>query len=64
MQACFDQVAEYAAGRCIITAPALGGSGDVRLNLRGASQLALDVVEQPEFITNALNKLNSVQGTR
>jgi hypothetical protein len=37
----------------------LGGSGDVLLNLRGASQLALDVVEQPERITAALDGMYS-----
>ena len=55
MQDRLDQLAGYAAGRCIVTTPALGGSGDVLLNLRGASQLALDVVEQPERITEALD---------
>jgi hypothetical protein len=55
MQDRFDQAAEYAAGRCIVTAPALGGAGDVLLNLRGASELALDVIERPERITRALD---------
>jgi len=59
MQARLAQAAEYAAGRCIITAPALGGSADVLLNLRGAAQLALDVLEQPERITDALDKIYS-----
>lgn len=60
LQERLDQAAEYAAGRCIITAPALGGSGDVLLNLRGASQLALDVIEQPGRIRNALDGIYPV----
>ena len=57
MRARFDQAAQSAPGKYVITTPALGGSADVLLNLRGASQLCLDVLEKPERIMNALDKI-------
>ena len=57
MRARFDQAAQSAPGKYVITTPALGGSADVLLNLRGASPLCLDVLERPECITNALEKI-------
>lgn len=57
MRARFDQAALHAPGHYVITAPALGGSADVLLNLRGASQLCIDVIDQPGKITAALDRI-------
>jgi hypothetical protein len=52
-----EQVARDAAGRYVLCTPDLGGSADVLLNLRGASNLCLDVLTQPERIPEALNAI-------
>ncbi len=57
MLARLDQAALHAPGRYVITVPALGGSADVLLNLRGASQLCIDVIDKPGKITAALDKI-------
>lgn len=48
------RVAREARGRFVVCSPGLGGTGEVLLNLRGASQLSLDVVDQPEKIRAAV----------
>ncbi len=57
MCARLEQAAAHAPGKYVITMPALGGSADVLLNLRGASSLCLDVIEKPDRITTALDKI-------
>lgn len=52
-----EQVAEHAAGRYLLCTPDLGGSADVLLNLRGASELCMDVLTQPERIPEALDAI-------
>ena len=48
-----EMVASDAAGRYVVCTPDLGGSGDVLLNLRGATPLAMDVIDQPDRIVQA-----------
>jgi hypothetical protein len=47
-------VSERAAGQFAVMSPGLGGSGETLLNLRGAPQLNLDIIDQPERIRAAL----------
>jgi hypothetical protein len=49
--------AENARGRYITMTPSLGGTADVLLNTRGADQLCLDLVDQPEKIETAVEKI-------
>ena len=50
-------VADDARGRYVVCTPDLGGSGDVLLNLRGAEPLCMDVLHQPQRITEAVQAL-------
>ena len=49
--------AENARGRYIAMTPSLGGTADVLLNTRGADQLCMDLVDQPEKIETAVEKI-------
>lgn len=49
------RVAEDAAGRYLLCTPDLGGSADLMLNLRGSSQLCVDVVDQPQRVRAAID---------
>ena len=44
------RVAEDAVGRYLVCGPDLGGAGDVLLNLRGSTQLCMDVIERPDLV--------------
>lgn len=57
LQARAEQVAVNAPGRYLLCSPDLGGSADVLLNLRGASNLCMDVLTQPERIPEALDAI-------
>lgn len=54
------RTAEAARGRFLVCTPDLGGSGDVLLNLRGATGLCMDAVTQPERIRDAVDALYPV----
>ncbi len=49
--------AENARGRYIAMTPSLGGTADVLLNTRGADQLCMDLVDQPEKIEPAVQEI-------
>ena len=49
--------AENAQGRYIAMTPSLGGTADVLLNMRGADQLCVDLVDQPEKIESAVESI-------
>lgn len=51
------RVAQEAPGRFLCCTPDLGGSGDVLLNLRGSSELCLDVMMQPETLRGAVDAI-------
>lgn len=57
LQALLVLLAEDGAGRYLVCTPDLGGSGDVLLNLRGSRGLSLDVIDQPEKISEALQAI-------
>lgn len=48
-----DRVSAEAAGRFLVCTPDLGGAGDILFNLRGGSQLCMDVLDRPEKIQSA-----------
>lgn len=50
-------VAEDAAGRYVVMLPDIGASADVLLNLRGSSQLCMDVVDQPDVLTASIEAM-------
>ncbi len=52
-----ELTADRAAGQFIVGTPSLGGSSDLLLNLRGTSELALDVLDQPGKIEEAIGVL-------
>ncbi len=52
-----QRVAEDARGRYLVCTPDLGGSGDVLLNLRGSTQLCMDVIDQPERVRAAVDAI-------
>ncbi len=52
-----ERVAAMARGQYLVMTPDLGGSCDVLLNLRGSQALCMDVFEQPERITAALQAI-------
>jgi hypothetical protein len=49
--------AENAAGRYLIMTPSLGGTADLLLNTRGSGPLCLDVLDQPEKISAAVEAI-------
>jgi hypothetical protein len=52
-----ERVAQDAPGRYLLCTPDLGGSADVLLNLRGASELCMDVLTQPERIRDSIDAI-------
>ena len=57
LQELTERVAQDAPGRYLLCTPDLGGSADVLLNLRGSAPLCMDVMEQPERITAAVDAI-------
>ncbi len=57
MRARLSQAADASLGKFVVHQPALGGVGDVLLNFRGSSKLCLDIVDQPERITESLDQI-------
>lgn len=57
LQELMQRVAENAAGRYLVCTPDLGGSGDVLLNLRGSTQLCLDMIDQPHHACQAIDAI-------
>ncbi len=51
------RVASEAPGRFLCCTPDLGGSGDVLLNLRGSSELCLDVMMRPDTVRDAVDAI-------
>jgi hypothetical protein len=52
-----ERAAHDAQGRYLFCTPDLGGMGDVLLNLRGSSQLCMDVLQRPETIRAAVDAM-------
>ena len=52
-----ELVAEQAIGRFLVCTTSLGGSGDILLNLRGSSQVCMDIVERPSAIAAAVDAI-------
>jgi hypothetical protein len=57
MVALTERVAADAAGRYLVMSPGLGGTGEALLNLRGATELSLDVADRPETIRAAVDAI-------
>ncbi len=57
LRARLDLVAADAPGRYLVMTPDFGGSADVLLNLRGSTDLCMDVIEQPQQLTDAINAM-------
>ncbi|MBZ0303809.1 MAG: hypothetical protein K8J31_28975 [Anaerolineae bacterium] len=57
LQTLAARLAADGRGRYLACTPDLGGSADVLLNLRGATPLALDVIDQPEQIAQAVQAI-------
>ena len=49
--------AKHARGRYLVRTPDYGGSADVLLNLRGSEGLCIDVLEKPEVVIDAVDKI-------
>lgn len=58
LQRMLDRVAQAAAGRYLVATPTLGGGADVLLNMRGSSKLCLDLVDQREKFTPAMDAIH------
>jgi len=56
--ALLEAAAERAPGRCLVGLPDLNGPGEILARLRGTEQLCFDVLERPERIRKALDKIN------
>lgn len=52
-----DLAAEAAPGRFLVATPDLGGSADVLLNLRGSGELCMDVLERPQVVAAAVDRI-------
>jgi hypothetical protein len=57
LQELAQRVAADAPGCYLVCTPDLGGSADVLLNLRGSSQLCMDVVERPQQVQAAVDAI-------
>jgi hypothetical protein len=57
MQLLLDVAASEAKGRFAVCTPSLGGLGDVLTNLRGATEICMDVLEQPARILSVMDQL-------
>jgi len=53
LDALLNRAAAAARGRCLVATPNLGGASDILLHLRGATEICLDVMDQPEKIIAA-----------
>jgi hypothetical protein len=53
LETLLDLAAGAARGKCLVGTPNLGGPCDILSNLRGATELCLDVLDQPERILEA-----------
>ena len=51
------RVAADAAGRYLVCTPDLGGSADVLLNLRGSTELCMDVIDKPHVVREAIDAI-------
>lgn len=54
---CSRMVAAQGKGKYLFQTPNLGSSADILLNLRGSTELCLDVVDQPEKIAAAVDAI-------
>jgi hypothetical protein len=52
-----ERVAQDAAGKYLYCAPAYEATADVITNLRGATQLCMDVMDRPEVVARSINAL-------
>ena len=50
-----ERVARDAAGQYLVCFPDLGGASDSLLNMRGPEGMCMDILEQPQKITEAMN---------
>ena len=57
MQRLLGMAAAAAEGRFLVSSPTLGGSADVLTNLRGATEICMDVLEQPDRVREAIQSL-------
>jgi len=53
-----DNAAEAAKGQFLVCTPSPGGLADVLTNLRGATEICMDLLEQPDRIVNAMNEMH------
>jgi hypothetical protein len=52
-----EMVSTAAAGHYAVCSPNLGGTGDILLTLRGATNLCLDVIDQPDQVEQAVQAI-------
>lgn len=52
-----EMIIEDAPGKYLYHTPNIGASADILLNLRGSSQLCLDVIDQPQKILQAIDAI-------
>lgn len=57
LAALLRRVADDARGRYLVCSPDLGAAADVLLNLRGATELCMDVIERPERVRRAVDAM-------
>jgi hypothetical protein len=57
MQTLAQLTTERGVGRYVVMVPNIGASSDLLLNLRGSSQLCLDVLQQPDQIEAAIEAI-------
>lgn len=57
LHALLDRVAADALDRYVVCTPDLGGSADVLLNLRGATELCMDALERPDRVREAIETM-------
>ncbi len=53
-----DAAAQRAPGRYYVGIPDLNGPGEILARLRGSQRLALDLIENPEYVGPALEEIN------
>jgi len=58
LQELAEMVTADAAGRYIVMLPDLGAPSDILLNLRGATALCLDVIDQPDRLQAAIDAID------
>jgi hypothetical protein len=57
MAALLVRVSAAAKGQFAVCSPNLGGAGDILLTLRGATELSLDLLDQPEKVQHAIRSI-------